>query len=252
MLTNQHNKHKLGSPFTDISLEQSQCIMGDILSRIASINEWQCLSSDAMLCYERALSYYSHYKSRRHLEGVAKTLASMGQLHFTLNEFENALTCFHESLCLYKVQNDASNEIANILTFMANTKREIGLLSEALTYFSDALYHKVVLHGKSHIEVGFLHHNLGVVYCDLSDFPRALDHFEEALRIRRGTLNNVLLQLSPDSYADSYTNETIRLHETEVTESLKCIGKICEVTRDFENAFACFEVSSTSPLKKKE
>ncbi len=142
-----------GFKLDKITPSHSHLLMGGILSRIASVYEWQNNITDAMLCYERSLSFYSRHQSKHHFKGVAKVLASMGQLHFNMKEYEPALSCLRESLKMWKgMEDNVADEIANLLLLMGHVRREMGQLNEALGLFSEALYDKVNIFGKLHPE----------------------------------------------------------------------------------------------------
>ena len=222
------------------NVKSSHCnlLMGGILSRIASVYEWQKNNNDAMLCYERALSFYSRNKSKQHSKGIAKILASMGELHLNLKEYESAFSCLQESLTLWKaMDNDVADDVANLLVLMGHVKREVGKSNEALTLFSEAMYDKISVYGKSHPEVGFLHQTIGVVYCNKREFQKGLLHFEEALRIRESALESVLSHLSSNSNG---TDNRIQAREIEVAECMDCIGKVYENCGDLEESFSHF------------
>jgi len=68
--------------------------------------------------------------------------------------------------------------VADLLLVMGNVRREMGDLNEALELFSESLYSKVVIYGKSHPEVGFIHHIIGVAFCNKYDFQQSIVHFE--------------------------------------------------------------------------
>jgi tetratricopeptide (TPR) repeat protein len=224
------------SPFMTTS--HSHLLMGGILSRIGSVYESQNDIIDAMLCYERTLSFYSRHKSKHHTKGVAKVLASMGQMHFNLKEYEPALSCLQESLALWKsMDDDVEDDIANLLILMGNARREMGQLNEAICLFSEAMYDKVNVYGKSHPEVGFLHQTIGVVFCDKGEFEKGLSHFEDALRIRESALESVL---SHFDYKYNAINDRVKAREIEVAECLRCIGQLHENCGDLEESFSHF------------
>ena len=154
------------------SLEQIQFLLGSALSGMASIHIARSSPSESMLCYERALSYYSRSnRSRRHAAGVARTLTAMGVLHFRLREWDSAWSCFEEGLGLlrdlYGDDAEETDEVGDVLQWMGNVRREMGRQQEAMGLFSDSLYVKVLLRGKSHPDVGRIHHSMGVVHDDL-------------------------------------------------------------------------------------
>lgn len=217
-----------------IRLSQSHLLMGGILSRIAFINEYQKNNSDAMLCYERALSFYSRHKSNQHCKGVAKVLASMGQLHFIMKEYDSAYSCLRESLSLWKTLEDVTTEeIANLKLLLGHVEKEKGRLNEALILLSEAMYDKINVYGKSHPEVGFLRQTIGAVFCDKGDYHKGLSHFDHALRIRESALKSVLTH-----FRHNETNARIEARELEVAESLQCIGKVYEHLGDVRESFS--------------
>ena len=217
-----------------ISRSQSHLLMGGILSRIAFIYESQKNNTDAMLCYERALSYYSRHKTNQHFKGIAKVLASMGQLHHLMKEYNPAYTCLRESLKLFKsFENKNVEEIANLTLLLGHVQKNKGKLNEALVLLSEAMYDKINVFGKHHPEVGFLHQTIGVVYCDKGDFQKGLSHFDDALRIRESALQSVLKH-----FGHNETNARIQAREIEVAESLQCIGKVYEHFGDMGESFS--------------
>lgn len=217
-----------------ISCSQSHLLMAGILSRIAFINEHQKNNHDAMLCYERALSFYSRHKTDNHCKGVTKVLASMGQLHFVMKEYDFAYSCLRESLSLWKsLGGTTSEEIANLKLLIGHVEKEKGRFNEALVLLSEAMYEKISVFGKSHPEVGFLHQTIGSVYCDKGEYHKGLSHFDHALRIRESALKSVLTHFNRNE-----TNARIEAREVEVAESLQCIGKVYEHFGDMGESFS--------------
>lgn len=222
-------------------LGTSDLLMGGILSRIASVYEWQKNNVEAMLCYERALSFYSRHKSKKHCKGIAKVLASMGEMHLNMKEYDAALSCSQESLTLWKAMDEnVADDIANLNILMGHVNREIGNHNEALINFSEAMYDKISVYGKFHPEVGFLHQTIGVVYCDKGEHQKGLLHFEDALRIRESALKLVLSRVNC-RYNDA--DERIQAREIEVAECMNYIGKVYETSGDFELSFSNFVAS---------
>lgn len=216
----------------------SNLMMGGILTRIASIYEWQSRPVDAMLCYERALSYYSRHSSKSHLKGVAKVLSTMGEMHLNFKEYESALSCLQESLALLKaIDENVADEIANLLLLMGHVQREIGNFNEALSFFSESMYDKISVYGKSHPEVGYLHQTIGIVFCDKGQYQKGLSHFEDALRIRESALESVLSHLGSKC---NHSDCRIQTREIEVAECMNCIGKVYENTNDLESSFSYY------------
>jgi len=225
---------------TKLLSEKTQLQMGGVLSRIAAVYECGNENADAMLCYEKALSFYSKCQSKQHVQGVAKTLASMGELHFTLKEYDSSLSCFNEALLLMRSMDENCDEVvANLLLVMGNVRREMGELNGSLELFSEALYNKTLLYGKSHPEVGFIHHIIGMAYCEKPDLQKALAHFEDALKIRKDAVVLVQSHLPPNDKSGR-----IQSRELEVSESLEVIGKVYETLGDLDVSFIYYEESS--------
>lgn len=220
--------------------DETQLSMGGVLSRIAAVYECDNEFANAMLCYEKALSYFSRCQSKQHAQGVSKTLASMGELHFTLKEFDSALSCFNEALLMLRSMEDNSDEVvANLLLLIGNVRREMGDLNEALELFSEALYSKVLIYGNSHPEVGFIHHIIGVAFCDKQDFQQAIAHFENALKIRKTAVSVVQSHLPANDKSGR-----IQSRELEVSESLEFLGKVYETLNDLYSSFIFYEEST--------
>eukprot|EP00979_Chaetoceros_neogracilis_P007995 scaffold1744_cov237-Chaetoceros_neogracile.AAC.7 len=221
--------------------EKTQLQLGGVLSRIAAVYECGNEKADAMLCYERALSFYSKCQTKQHTQGVAKTLASMGELHFTLKEYDSSLSCFNEALLMMRSMDENCDEVAaNLLLVMGNVRKEMGELNEALELFSEALYNKTLLYGKSHPEVGFIHHIIGIAYCEKPDLQKALAHFQNSLKIRKDSVALVQSYLPPNDKSGR-----IQSRELEVTESLEVMGKVYETLCDLGASFIYYEESST-------
>lgn len=232
---------KSSSSSSKRGLEKTQLQMGGVLSRIAAVYEHTNDKSDAMLCYEKALSFYSKGQSRNHLQGIAKTLASMGELHFSLKEYDSSLSCFNESLLMLRSMDQNSDEVAaNLLIVMGNVRKDMGELNEALELFSEALYSKTVLYGKSHPEVAFIHQVIGIAYCEKPDFQKALSHFEDALKIRK----DAVALLQEHLYANDKSGR-IQARELEVSESLEAIARVYETLDDLDTSFIFFEESAS-------
>ncbi len=222
-----------------VAFNEAQFSLGGVISRIAAVYACENTYGDAMLCYEKALCLYSTCQSKRNMYCIAKTLASMGELHVQKKELDPALSCFNEALTIWKSMDDSSDEIANLLLLMGNVRREMENLDEALELFSEALYNKVLVYGKFHPEVAFIHHRIGLAYCDRPDFEKALSHFNSALKIRKSAVEIVRSHLPSD-------DKSGRIHsrELEVCETLECIGKIHEIINDLDVAFNYFNQSS--------
>jgi len=221
--------------------EKTQLQMGGVLSRIAAVYDCGNEKADAMLCYEKALSFYSKCQTKQHTQGVAKTLASMGELHFTLKEYDSSLSCFNEALLMMRSMDENTDEVAaNLILVMGNVRREMGELNESLELFSEALYDKTLLYGKSHPEVGFIHHIIGMAYCEKADLQKALAHFVEALKIRKDSVALVQSHLPPNDKSGR-----IQSREVEVSESLEVIGKVYETLCDLDTSFIYYEESAS-------
>ncbi len=221
--------------------DDTQLSMGGVLSRIAAVYEYDNEFANAMLCYEKALSYFSKSQSKEHSKGVSKTLASMGELHFTMKEFDSALSCFNEALLVMRSMDESSDEVvSNLLLLMGNVRREMGDINEALELFSEALYSKVLIYGNSHPEVGFIHHIIGVAFCDKQDFQQAISHFESALKIRKTAVSLVQLHLPSNDKSGR-----IQSREMEVSESLEFLGKVYEILGDLDASFVYYEESTS-------
>ena len=125
----------------------------------------------------------------------------MGGLHLNLKEYEPAISpCLKESLELWKAMDaDVVDNEANLLLLMGHVYREIGKLNEALSFFSEAMFGKINVYGKSHPELGFLHQTIGIVLCDKGQHQKGLLHFDDALRKREAVLEAVLSELNYNS-----------------------------------------------------
>ena len=220
--------------------EKTQLSMGGVLSRVASVYGCKNEMADAMLCYEKALTFFSRCRCENHIQEISKTLASMGELHVTLKEFDSALSCFNEALVMLRSIDDASDEVvADLLLVMGNVRREMGDLNGALELFSESLYSKVVIYGKSHPEVGFIHHIIGVAFCDKQDFQQAIMHFEKALKIRKNAIAHVQSWLPLNDKSGR-----IQSRELEASESLEFMGKVYETLNDLTSSFSYYEEST--------
>uniref|UniRef100_A0A7S3PXG4 Uncharacterized protein n=1 Tax=Chaetoceros debilis TaxID=122233 RepID=A0A7S3PXG4_9STRA len=224
-----------------LGFNKAQFFMGGILSRIASVYACENSFGDAMLCYEKSLSFYSRCQSKQHMKCIARTLASMGQMHITLKEYDPALSCFNEALTIWQSMDENIDEVANLLLVMGNVRREMDDVDESLELFSEALYDKVLVYGKYHPEVAFIHHRIGMSYCDKPDFEKAISHFESALSIRKSAVETMRSQLPVG-------DKSGRIHsrELEACDTLECIGKIHETMEDIHSAFAYYEESASA------
>lgn len=240
-----------------VSMSSIQFFMGEILSRIASVYQSMLFTTkvDAMLCYDRALSFYSRQNSDKFMVGVAQTLSSIGEIHLDMSEYASALSCFDESLLLLRSQQDDndhendtgknSNEIASTLAFMGTVRKEMDMPNEALDYFSQALYEKVIVCGQFHPEVGFLQHSIAKIYSELNEAPKALIHFDEALRVRRASFQSALLDHNHGTVLESCSSsdqggeraDIVKENELLVADTLLCVGTVYEASKDYENAF---------------
>jgi len=239
-------------------LDKVQFFMAETLQRIAFLNEFTNKNQDAMLYFERALSLFSRNHSRRYKKGLARTLTSMGILHFNLSEFSSAFSCFEEALDLWYLlrlnEDDRVDEVCDLLQWMGNVKREMGNPNDAYAFFSDALYGKIIVKGKTHPDVGLIHQSLGIVHDDMEQFDKALKHYEEALRIRRLTLDNTWdsasitcrdMNILKRENWERDARLAVRSEELAVAETLRCIGNAYQSMGDYINAFAFFCENAT-------
>ena len=290
-----------------LPLDHIQYLMAETLHGMSFVHEWRNQSTEAMLCYERALSFYSRQRSQRHMKGVAKTLGSMGILHFHLKEYNPALSCFNEALELWRILHQSQHqsleddvlgnsnikngtmehsvngdddstvysydssrrglagldEVGDLLQWMGNIRRELGMQTEAISLFTEALYNKIVIHGKDHPDVGLIHQSMGIVHDDLMEFDKSMEHYNEALRIRRANLKNAkrfesqkqiisqqigvnsIEQKVPSVIPVPTFNLWVTNKELAVAETLQCIGNVCRAWDDHEKAFT-FYLENTS------
>ena len=221
--------------------------MAETLHKMAYLHALQSQNIEAMLCCERALSVFSSQCTKSHTKGVAKTLVSLGILHFNKDEYDYSLTCFDESLSLYRMlkEDDCyADEIGDILQWMGSIWRQKGFPREALDLFTQALYDKVVVKGKDDPDVGLIQQSLGIVSDDLKDYSKALEFFFEALRIRRATLKLSWTELSSDIYLDKENKEIVLSQEKAVAETLECLGNSFNAKQDYTKSFNCFVESA--------
>lgn len=82
------------------------------------------------------------------------------------------------------------NQVGDLLQWMGSIRREMGMQQEVISLFTEALSNKTIIHGKNHTDVGLIHQSMGIVHDDLLEFDKSLDHYNEALRIRRANLKD--------------------------------------------------------------
>jgi len=99
---------------------------------------------------------------------------------------------------------------------------------EALALFQEALILRTIHVGKLSLDVASLHFNIGVVHDDLEQYDSAISRYHESLRIRLDQRNKVT---SPSLIAE--LDDSILL-------TLKCMGRVYETVRDYDNAICCY------------
>jgi tetratricopeptide (TPR) repeat protein len=109
---------------------------------------------------------------------IAAKLYNMGQLHYWMEEFEEAKLCFEQARELDAYAGNLVGEAASV--------RSLGFLRQEADDFSDALeLHKQAL--RLDHQAGFEHGiavnqaNIGAIYLELGDSQQALRYLEQAL-----------------------------------------------------------------------
>ncbi len=135
----------------------------------------------------RSLSLKERFYGKDSLE-VAQTLKDISDLARLQFDYTTSEQAARRSLAIRRrILGEHSTEVAETENSLALALQETGGLREAEALFQSALAERNLLARKEHLETAVLS-NLGAVYRDLGDLPKAEQYLSECVAIRRATL----------------------------------------------------------------
>lgn len=163
----------------------------------------------------------------RYQIAIARSLLIMGVCRWQLSDYHTAIDELLEALRLYNVirETDLSNEYPEALEGIADTLNTIGNIHINLGDYPKALdYYQNALKIFEQLSdregLSTSFNNIGLVHFKLGDYKKALDYYEQSLRYR---------QSISDVYAEVIT--------------LNNIGEVYCVMKDYEKALSYFNRS---------
>lgn len=199
-----------------------------------------------------------------HLSHVSLALHHMGICYLNTGEYKMAADCLSQAVELRKkelidpagivnplnhhnsiTRRQREADLADSLLWLATAHREENKPDKAYEILRDCLIVKLLLFGKSHIEVANVQFNMGIILGDLSRHEESLKCYREALYVQRhfaneqDIVNNLLCQgnvflrvLADNPKALECFVEALQLLEkvvglesvTVIVDEAKCLG----------------------------
>ena len=110
----------------------------------------------------------------------AQGFLTKGKQLYTQQGPKPALQQFEEALKIFRSSQDRHGE-AVTLGYVANCERKLGNLDQALEFAHQALRMKQELGDRG--EIGNTQNQLGLIYWERSEYPNAIQHLNDAIRI---------------------------------------------------------------------
>ena len=125
-------------------------------------------------------------KDINYLKGLAFTLNSIGSLYRSLDDADQALECFHESLELHRQRGDA-NEEAAMQSNIGLMHMEAGKFVQAVPFFEEAALLLDSLENRLYQAMSL--QNLALCERRQGNFEKAIGHYEQTLQLFRESGN---------------------------------------------------------------
>mmetsp|Transcript_44879 Transcript_44879/g.54350 ORF Transcript_44879/g.54350 Transcript_44879/m.54350 type:complete len:1344 (+) Transcript_44879:57-4088(+) len=208
-------------PIPNTLLELSQMDMAETLHQLGKL-------CGQMEYYHRELQIERPLLGKHHPR-VADTLHCIGVLHLNQNELEDALSHFQEALRVRRLAARDVTSHAGTELKIAQTLECEGIVLEKMEQFEEAkesLKEALMLRGvymaSDCEEIASLHHRIGCVEEELGLYAASLAQFGEALRIRRMSCCESILE------------------RENVAETLCCMARIYQERGEMGYAIECF------------
>lgn len=149
------------------------------LNNISLVHTYLGDYASALEFYLKALRLYEGLSDQ---EGMARTLGNISSVYYELGRFEEALESGERALQLQGEWRDL-NVHANILMIIGQAHRALGNQAEALEHFLDSL--DDFRNCDDPLGMGHAQHNLGTLYLERADYPKAETCLLESLELAR-------------------------------------------------------------------
>jgi CHAT domain-containing protein/Tfp pilus assembly protein PilF len=190
-------------------------------------------------------------------EGLAFAIVSLGVLHYSRAEYQQALELFELHLTLEPVKRDRVMT-ARMVSNVGSTKRLLGDYPGALDYFQRSLKMAEEVNDKKLI--GNALNNIGVVNRDQGNYGRALEYFEKSLTVSEALGDKLAISLALNnvgtihgsqgnqSQALEYFQRALKLGEAAndkgmIANALNNIGLTYYRNRDYPRALDFYQQS---------
>ncbi|WP_372745968.1 tetratricopeptide repeat protein [Lutibacter sp.] len=152
----------------------------DIFNFIGRIYSEIYKEDQAIQFYLKSLNLYQN--NLKDKKGVALNYVDIGNLYYSQENYEFALTYFEDALVLYKELKDEGG-VANCYTNLGNVYADNNNINEGLKYY----FESVKIHEKINYLGGLAtnYNNIGDCYLSLRQYKEAGLYFEKALKIAK-------------------------------------------------------------------
>lgn len=196
----------------------------------------------------------------------AFAIVSLGVIHYSRAEYQQALELFELHLTLEPVKRDRVMT-ARMVSNVGSTKRLLGDYPGALDYFERSLKMAEEVNDKKLI--GNALNNIGVVHRDQGNYGRALEYFEKSLTVSEALGDKLAISLALNnigtihgsqgnqSQALEYFQRALKLGEAAndksmIANALNNIGLTYYKNRDYPRALDYYQQSMTLREQSKD
>ncbi|MCK9398375.1 MAG: CHAT domain-containing protein [Bacteroidales bacterium] len=177
-----------------VSFGREDSLLAPCYNKLGNYFYYKRIYDSAMACYNKALELANNKSSN--LEDRASYLQNIGIIHLELCDYAKAETCFLESLHLKEtIYSPNSYSLGRIYLNLGRFYQGISALDKALFYIEKAerIYLRDGL--QSHLELGSIYWNKGVICNILGDHEIAFTYLYNAKQIIESGVkgNNILL-----------------------------------------------------------
>lgn len=175
----------------------------------------------SIFCYSKAVDVYTKVHGKQS-DYVAMSLAGKGETLYSDNQFQEALSCFQESLDIRKMIDGPvpAKESGDVLSKMGEIHSQLGDPTNAALSFASALTTYRQVFGTKHETVADVLQKMSTHFVKVREFERAFSCAKETLTLQEEILGG-----------DS----------TKTADSHYCMGKILWEWNDLVAAAASFE-----------
>ncbi|MBX9254878.1 CHAT domain-containing protein [Desmonostoc muscorum CCALA 125] len=177
-------------------------------------NFYRDLNFEAVLeSWQQALTLYREIKDQY---GESKTLRYLGMSYIDLGDFPAAINYFQQSLIIARKAKDYYNESLN-LGFLGIVYIKLGEPVKAIAFLNKSLVFKeeikdarpdfLILDNLKNPEL-FLIINLGNAYLLEGNYTKAIDYYEQTLKIAKATQNTYMEAMALGNIGNLYLQES--------------------------------------------